>query len=79
VNNQTRSSLAVGWCPGHRKLLYANRKIARKAGRKIPGACLSEFQCELTEGSGLWHVGNLPASVRKGNIDRSIINRRTYP
>lgn len=78
MNNQTRSSLAVGWCPGHQKLLYPSRKMAKAAGRKIHGACLSEFLCELHEGANLWHLGNLPASVRSGKIDRSHIIRRTF-
>jgi hypothetical protein len=78
VNNQVRSSLAVGWCSGHMKLMYGSRKKAKAAGRKIYGACLSEFLCELHEGANLWHVGNLPASVRHGKINRSHINRRIY-
>lgn len=79
MNNRTRSALAVGWCEEHQKLLYPSRKVAKAAGRKIHGACLSEFRCEVKEGANMWHVGNLPGSVRSGRIDRSWITRRIYP
>lgn len=62
-----RSSLATGWCEVHGKLLYANRKTAKKAARSHVSH-KNEFPC--TEIPALWHIGELPAVVIRGEVTR---------
>lgn len=62
-----RSSLAMGWCEVHGKLLYVNRKTARRAA-KAHSTHKNEFECE--EIPALWHIGELPVAVIRGEVTR---------
>lgn len=64
---KTRSSLAMGWCPVHGKLLFVNRKTARKAARAHP-THKNEFQCDVNP--AMWHIGELPQAVIRGEMTR---------
>lgn len=63
----SRSSLAMGWCPVHGKLLFVNRKTARKAAR-AHATHKNEFQC--TENPAMWHIGELPMVIIRGEMTR---------
>lgn len=77
MKQKARSSGAVGWCEAHGKLLYTTRKLAKFAAKRLHDKGMSEYACEAHEGSGLWHIGHLPISVRNGTITRQSINPRT--
>lgn len=62
-----RSSLAMGWCEVHGKLLYVDRKTAKKAARCHPSH-KNEFPCD--ENGAMWHIGELPLAVIRGEITR---------
>ena len=63
-----RSARAIGWCPSHGKLLYVNRKTARKAAKEHPEH-KSEYPCSVN--TDLWHVGGVPDKVIKGEMTRT--------
>lgn len=52
-----------GFCQAHRKVLHRSRKAARRASRLMaePGI---RGRCDQVD--GMWHVGHLPAQVRRG-------------
>ena len=64
---RARSTLAMGWCPVHGKLLYVNRKTAKKAAREH-STHKNEFPCDTNP--AMWHIGELPAAVIRGEITR---------
>ncbi|HEY6073134.1 MAG TPA: hypothetical protein VIV15_07005 [Anaerolineales bacterium] len=64
-----RSARAMGWCPVCGKLLYANRKIARKAAREHADRHMNEYPCGANP--ALWHIGGVPGAVIKGDVTRT--------
>jgi hypothetical protein len=62
-----RSSGAVSWCWFHGKLLYTSRKRARVAARAHPDH-QSPYPCDVNH--ALWHIGGLPAEVKRGDMTR---------
>ena len=63
-----RSSRAMGWCTKDGKLLYASRKVARQAAREHVSH-KNEYQC--SEIPGLWHIGEVPERVIRGEMTRN--------
>lgn len=64
---KSRTILAMGHCPVHGKLLYVNRKTARKAARAHP-THKNEFPCDVNP--AMWHIGELPSAVIRGEVTR---------
>lgn len=64
-----RSSNAMGWCAPCGKLLYDTRKKAKRIAREHHQAHKSEYPCPVNQ--ILWHVGEVPEEVIKGNITRN--------
>jgi hypothetical protein len=62
-----RSARAMGWCTTDEKLLYVNRKMARKAAKEHPEH-KSEYRCSANP--GLWHIGGVPGAVIRGEMTR---------
>lgn len=58
-----KNSNAVGWCPVHRKMLYTDRRRARRVARQHTEH-KQAYRCDVSE--GMWHVGGLPEPVRRG-------------
>lgn len=63
-----RSSRAIGWCPPCRKLLYSDRKTAKKVAR-AHREHKSEYPCP--EQDNMWHVGGVPELVIRGEMTRA--------
>ena len=63
----SRASAAMGWCPVHGKLLYVDRKTARKVSRRHPSH-KNEFPCAVNP--AMWHIGELPPEVVSGEVTR---------
>lgn len=64
-----RSARAIGWCDFHGKLLYDSRKTARKVAREHHGDHKSEYECTVTH--ALFHVGEVPDEVIRGEMTRT--------
>ena len=62
-----RSALAIGYCSDHDKLLYVDRKTARRAAKAHP-THKNEFQCSVNP--LMWHIGELPPAVIRGEMTR---------
>lgn len=62
-----KTATAVGWCEVHRKLLYTDRKRARRIARKHT-THKSTYPCNVSD--GMWHVGGLPVEVLTGEMTR---------
>lgn len=72
----TRPAKIVGivFCETRGKRSYISRKEARRVARTIPpdgGPRLNPYRCDVME--GYWHLGHLPARVRRGNAGREDI------
>ena len=63
-----RSARALGWCLVHGKLLYLDRKTAKKAAHEHRSH-KNEFRCDINP--GLWHIGELPSAVISGEMTRN--------
>jgi len=66
-------SSALGYCPEHRKFLYADRKTARKAA-KGHTSHMNAYRCPLN--TMLWHIGELNRDVIHGHVDRDTFYRQ---
>lgn len=62
-----KSANAVSWCSTHQKLLYTDRKRARRVARLHPEH-KNAFRCDVHE--GMWHIGGLPDLVRHGHMTK---------
>ena len=63
-----RDGTALGYCDTHSKLMYPDRKSARKAASRLSGH-LNAYRC--TAVPMFWHVGTLNPYVIQGHVDRS--------
>ena len=57
----------VGTCHETGKRQYLARSEARRAARSQPSRKLSAYQCK---GCDMWHLGNLPPDVVRGEFTR---------
>jgi hypothetical protein len=65
----------IGTCLEHGKMLFRNRKIARRHARRVhPGARLSAYECATN--LGMWHYGHLPEPVTRGELSRKWVSTR---
>lgn len=65
----------IGTCRQHGKMLFRNRKIARRYARRVhPGAHLSAYECDGVP--GMWHYGQLPSPVTRGELSRKWVSTR---
>lgn len=64
-----RSGRAAGWCEFHEKLLYVDRKTARKVSKQHHEDHKSEYECTMVP--GMYHVGGVPDEVMKGQMTRT--------
>ena len=58
-----KNSNAVSWCATHQKLLYTDRRRARRVARQHTEH-KQAYRCDVNE--GMWHIGGLPEVVRRG-------------
>lgn len=71
-----RQASTRGRCEQCQKILYATRRAAKSALRRLhPGEHMSPYACPA--GLPGYHVGHLPRVVRKGNTDRRDYYGRT--
>lgn len=68
-----KSSNAVAWCSKHRKLLYTDRKRARRVARQH-AEHKNPYRCDVNE--GMWHIGGLPDEVRHGYMTKEEFYKR---
>lgn len=74
-----RQSFGQSTCGATGKRIYATRKQARRArAQLIRGHELNVYRCDGCTG---YHVGHMPAEVRRGERDKSdwLANRRLAP
>lgn len=64
-----RSSYAIGYCDPCEKLLYVDRKTARRVVRLHHEDHKSVYRCPVNQ--SLFHVGGVPDEVISGQISRS--------
>lgn len=62
-------------CPTPGKKVYAGRKEAKSALKKVKGAGqpdrdLHEYRCQC----GRWHLGTIPWGLARGAVDREFVN-----
>lgn len=63
-----RHSFGKSTCPLTGKLIYASRKLARRARSQLVRAHeLNVYRCE---GCGGYHIGHMPPEVRRGELDK---------
>lgn len=64
-----------GWCESCDKFGFVSRRAAKRVRRQTPnGRALNIYQCPV----GDWHryhLGTLPAAVKRGDMSRDEINR----
>jgi len=58
---------ALGYCRTCDKLMYPDRKTARKVARNH-SSHKNAYRCPVNE--LFWHVGELPRMVIEGHVDR---------
>jgi hypothetical protein len=63
-----RSSRALGYCPQCQKLLYTDRKTAKKVARQHHEDHKSVYPCPINP--ILFHVGGVPDEVISGALTR---------
>jgi hypothetical protein len=63
-----KSANAVSWCPEHQKLLYTDRKRARRVARQH-SEHKNAFRCDVYQ--GMWHIGGLPDAIRHGHMTKA--------
>ena len=65
---------AMGYCTLCRKLMYPDRKTARKKTNNHHSSHKSTYRCPYNE--MFWHVGELPRMVIEGHVDRETYYER---
>ena len=60
-------------CRTCEKRLYRSGRDARRTAKRIPGTHMSAYPCP--NGTG-WHLGHLPADVRRGALSKDEYLRR---
>lgn len=63
----TRGQGALGFCDFCQKLMYPDRKTARKTVNEHQGH-KNAYRCPVH--TMFWHVGELPRMVIEGHVDR---------
>jgi hypothetical protein len=57
------------WQPDCGKYGYLTRKIAKRTAKRLfPGISMSVYECV-----GHWHYGNLPPTVKRGEVGREVL------
>lgn len=64
-----RSARAMGWCEFCGKLLYVDRKTAKKVANQHKEDHKSVYRCPAN--GAMFHVGGVPDEVIRGEISRS--------
>lgn len=73
MTSYSRTRTASGWCEWCRKLMYGDRRTARKAARQHREH-KAAYVCPVNE--MWWHIGGLPTDIVKGNLTRDEFFRR---
>jgi hypothetical protein len=63
----SRDTGAMGYCEVHEKLMYPDRKSARKVARQH-ASHKNAYRCSVN--TMFWHIGELPRMVIEGHVDR---------
>ncbi|HTF10350.1 MAG TPA: hypothetical protein VK659_19455 [Asanoa sp.] len=59
-------------CPLDGKVRFPSRKAARRAARRHPQfGRMNAYPC-----GDFWHLGHLPAAVKRGNVGREALRSR---
>jgi hypothetical protein len=70
-----KHSPSRGTCEDCGKQLWATRRDARQAARRIhPGEALHTYLCP--HGNGGHHIGHLPAAIVRGRVTRDVVYRK---
>lgn len=74
LGQRARHKLSWIWCAYHGKRAFHHKKAAKYVARETdPGCRMSVFKCPHV---GAWHIGHLPAGVKKGIYSRDdLLNR----
>lgn len=68
-DREDRASFGKSTCQSTGKLVYATRKQARHARTQlVRGHELNVYRCDGCTG---YHVGHMPAAVRRGEVDKA--------
>jgi hypothetical protein len=64
VGHNGNPAMAFVHCPAHGKRAYPDRQAARTAIRRLADSGMRAYRCDTLPGN--WHIGHLPAAVKRG-------------
>lgn len=63
----------IKWCEEHQKKLFT-KKAAKQLKRQLRDSNLRRYPCR----DNLWHIGHLPAVVKKGRLTARTVYTAYY-